>query len=85
MSLPLSAFQMPVPINQQQHQQGQLYNDYNNQMSSGGLPRTQFSHNFWENYEHLCALQSTAPLQAIHSCICMDGSVNISLNADKLK
>ena len=38
--------------------------------------------NFWDNYEHLCALQSTAPLQSIKSNL-VNGTLDI--NADKLK
>ena len=40
---------------------------------------------FGESYEHMCSLQSIVPLQAIKSCISTDGSVNLALNADKLK
>ena len=38
--------------------------------------------NFWENYEHLCSLQSTAPLQSIKSNL-INGTLDV--NADKLK
>lgn len=38
--------------------------------------------NFWDNYEHLCALQSTAPLQSIKSNL-VNGTLDA--NADKLK
>jgi hypothetical protein len=38
--------------------------------------------NFWDNYEHLCELQSTAPLQSIKANL-SNGTLDI--NADKLK
>jgi hypothetical protein len=59
-------------------------NNYNPN-SVFNLGRIQYSPNFYENYEHLCALQSSMPLQAIRSCLSMDGSVNLGLNVDKLK
>ena len=85
----------PAPMLLQQHQSANEFktsssNQYINAAASSAasvfnVGRNQFSANFWENYEHLCALQSSVPLQSIKSCISIDGSVNLSLNADKLK
>ena len=44
--------------------------------------RREYFTNFWDNYEHLCALQSTAPLQSIKANL-TNGTLDI--NADKLK
>lgn len=45
-----------------------------------------YSNNFWETYEHLCALQNQTPLQYVKSSITTnDSGCNLILNADKLK
>jgi centrosomal protein CEP78 len=46
---------------------------------------SQYSANFWENYEHLCALQNLMPLQSLKACLSIDGGANLNLNVDKLK
>lgn len=48
-------------------------------------PISQYSANFWENYEHLCALQNLMPLQSLKACLSVDGGANLNLNVDKLK
>ena len=61
-------------------------------LGSNSRPRTShapsvssFSANFWENYEHLCALQNLMPLQALKASLSVDGGTQLNLNADKLK
>lgn len=84
----------PVPIYQQagdvlRSNQAMGNSSGTSANSAGPLPpsaRThQFSPDFWENYEHACALLSTVPLQSIKSCISLDGSVNLALSVDRLK
>jgi hypothetical protein len=38
--------------------------------------------NFWDNYEHLCSLQSTIPLTAVKAHL---QTATLDINADKLK
>ena len=53
--------------------------------SSSTQKISQYSANFWENYEHLCALQNLMPLQSLKACLSVDGGANLNLNVDKLK
>ena len=48
-------------------------------------PAVQYSANFWENYEHLCALQSVMPLQNLKPALSADSGIYLQLNGDKLK
>lgn len=73
-------------------QQQQQYHHHQRQSSSRSGENSnsrvnvaQYSANFWENYEHLCALQNSMPLQSLKACLAMDGGANLVLNADKLK
>ena len=43
------------------------------------------SFNFWENYEHLCALQNVMPIQSLKASLAVEGGTVLSLNADKLR
>ena len=53
--------------------------------SSSSRYVNQISSNFWENYEHLCALQNVMPLQSIKQCLSTDAGSNLTIMADKLK
>lgn len=55
--------------------------------SANGSSRyvNQVSNNFWENYEHLCALQNVMPLQSIKQCLSTDAGSNLNIMVDKLK
>ncbi|CAF0863953.1 unnamed protein product [Brachionus calyciflorus] len=55
--------------------------------SANGSSRyvNQTSGNFWDNYEHLCALQNVMPLQSIKSSLASDAGTNLTIMADKLK
>ena len=79
---------------QQQQQQQQQYHHHHQQRQSSSrsgensnsrVNVAQYSSNFWENYEHLCALQNSMPLQSLKACLATDGGANLVLNADKLK
>lgn len=45
----------------------------------------QYSNSFWENYEHLCALQNLMPLQSLKASLSTEAGSNLVINADKLK
>jgi hypothetical protein len=68
--------QMPTPIST---------NNNNQQYYQPHYTSTQQSNNFWENYEHLCALQNLMPLQSLKQSLVTDAGSNLTLNADKLK
>lgn len=53
--------------------------------SSSSRFNGQLSNNFWDNYEHLCALQNVTPLQSIKQSLTIDAGSNLSIMADKLK
>lgn len=53
--------------------------------SSSSRFNGQLSNNFWDNYEHLCALQNVTPLQSIKQSLTIDAGSNLSILADKLK
>ncbi len=40
---------------------------------------------FWDNYEHICALQNLIPVQAIKASLACEGASVLNLNADKLR
>ena len=92
---PIPPVQMPTPISTDHHQyhnqyQQQHYNLFGNgalssNNSGSRVVNTQYSPNFWENYEHLCALQNVMPLQALKSSLAVEGGANLTLNADKIK
>ena len=54
--------------------------------SSGALhtARKEQATNFWDNYEHMCAVYNQMPLQTLKA-VAMEGGAILDLNADKLK
>lgn len=53
--------------------------------SSGARYQGQQASNFWDNYEHLCALQNLMPLQSLKASLLVDAGTNLNINADRLK
>ena len=54
-------------------------------MQLASRKETVSSNNFWDTYEHLCALQNVMPLQSLKSCLSSESGAILNLNADKLK
>ena len=54
--------------------------------SSAALHTARKDHatNFWDNYEHMCAVYNQMPLQTLKA-VAMEGGAILDLNADKLK
>ena len=46
--------------------------------------RKDHSTNFWDNYEHMCAVYNQMPLQTLKA-VAMEGGAILDLHADKLK
>jgi hypothetical protein len=41
--------------------------------------------NFWDTYEHMCALQNEMPLQILKASLAVDAGSNLVINSDRLK
>ena len=78
-------YQQQQQQQQQQHYGGVLTSNNNINNSGSRSANAQYSANFWENYEHLCALQNVMPLQSLKQTLATEGGANLTLNADKLK
>ncbi len=53
--------------------------------SAGVATSVSSTASFWDNYEHICALQNLVPLQALKASLACEGGSVLSLNADKLR
>lgn len=76
---------MAFPIEKLALSEKSLKNETNSTNATKSVAKSVVNSNFWDTYEHICAIRNQAPVQFLKKSPLVDFGAKLIVNVDKLK